>query len=341
MSNIDIETKREIISDLLSSLNAKLDGGRKNILVSECPYCGHKGYKYGIYIGKETDMKKFGSSNCFVCGRSSRTLEGTLEAIGRLDLLPTQSADLHSSLTDELHLFEDEIDDELVEIEMPRGYKRTRRNRYLKERGFNPDDFDYFPCGTNRGIERDLADYVIMEIIDNGKTVGYCARNVMSKEEIDDYNERHRYQIRRYLNSTENDFSKLLYNYDAVKQYETNTVILVEGCFDCIALNRKMELYDNPLAVPVATFGKKISDVQIFKLQSKGVEQVIIGYDNDHPETITTVADKLDKYFDVLIACLPDDCGAKDWDEADDKVVYNVFANGLKTIREFNMQATV
>lgn len=340
MSRIELDeiTKHEIAGDLLNTLeNAKLDGGRKNILVSECPFCGHRGFKYGIYIGKETSNKKFGSSNCFHCNKSFRTLEGTLEALGRMDLMPTRSADLDSELGDELHLFEDEIDDELIEIKMPKGYKRTMRNKYLKSRGFNADDFAYFPCGTNRGIERSLKDYVILEIIDNGRTVGYCARNTMSKDEIDQHNERNRYQIRRYMNSTENDFSKLLYNYDSVIQYETNTVILVEGCFDCIALNRKMELYENHRAVPVATFGKKISDIQIYKLQDKGVEQVIIGYDNDHPETISSVADKLDKYFDVLIACLPEDCGAKDWDEADGKDVYDVFAYGLKTVREFNL----
>lgn len=42
-----------------------------------------------------------------------------------------------------------------------------------------------------------------------------------------------KYKILRYRNSTENDFSKLLYNYDAVRKDGTNTVILAEGVFDC------------------------------------------------------------------------------------------------------------
>ena len=46
----------------------------------------------------------------------------------------------------------------------------------------------------------------------------------------------------RYRNSTENDFVKLLYNYDAVKEDETDTVIIVEGVFDAIALTRKLNL---------------------------------------------------------------------------------------------------
>ena len=41
--------------------------------------------------------------------------------------------------------------------------------------------------------------------------------------------------MRRYKNSTENEFMKLLYNYDTIIEGETDTVILVEGVFDVIA----------------------------------------------------------------------------------------------------------
>lgn len=77
----------------------------------------------------------------------------------------------------------------------------------------------------------------------------------------------------RYRNSTENDFVKLLYNYDSIIEDETDTVILVEGVFDVIALTRKLNLYNNPSVAVVATFGKKISDTQIYKLQAKGFIQ--------------------------------------------------------------------
>jgi DNA primase len=331
--------KKDLIESFLSDYQSKLDGGHKNVLFSECPFCGKSGFKFGIYVGPETKYKQFGSSNCFKCGTSHRTLEDTLLALRRPDLLPKETADLHSELSVDIDLFgEDEIDDGLVEIEMPEGYKRSYKESYLDKRGFDPDDYAYFPCGTNRSFIKDLADYVIFEIIDDGRKVGWVARNIKSKELIDELNARRRYQIRRYLNSTDNEFSKLLYNYDAIKSGQTRSVVLVEGCFDCIALNRKMELYDNNLIAPVATFGKKISDIQIYKLQAKGVEQVIVGYDNDHPESISKCAEILDQYFDVLIACLPNDDDAKDWDEADADVIYDVFAHGLQTIREFNLK---
>lgn len=335
--DLSVELQHQIAEELLFELDGKMDGGRKNILVQHCPFCGHSGYKYGIYVGTPTNYKKFGSSNCFHCGSRFRELRGTLEALCLSRLMPSETVDLGSSLTDEISLFDDEVDDDLVEISMPKGYKRCFKNPYLKSRGFNVDDYEYFPCGTNRNLDLKFADYVLLEVRDAGRLVGYIGRHIWDKDEIDRYNARHRYRIRRYNNSTENGFGKLLYNYDAIEAYKTRTVILCEGVFDVIALTRKLELYDNHAIVPVATFGKKVSEVQIYKLQSKGVEQVVLGYDADAKETSGHIAMQLDNYFDVTIADL-DIANGKDWDEMDEMSIYNVFANGLKTVREFNLE---
>lgn len=334
-SVMEYDEKQLMIDELLDSLvDAKLDGQRKNIIAT-CNWCGRE-KKFGVYIGPDKRNKKFGASHCFRCGKSFRTLRDTLIALGRNDLLPKETAELNGSLTDGLDLFDDELDDELKEIKMPRGYKRCYKNRYLKSRGFNADDYEYFPCGTNRGIERAYADYVLLEIRDAGRLVGFVGRNTMGKDEIDEYNLKHRYQILRYKNSTENEFAKLLYNYDAIVGGETRSVILCEGAFDVIALNRKLELYENKLIVPIASFGKKISEIQMYKLQEKGVEQVILGFDNDAKETTSQVAGLLEKYFDVLIADIPDGMG-KDWDEMGLDDIYDIFAYNLKTIAEFNL----
>ena len=45
----------------------------------------------------------------------------------------------------------------------------------------------------------------------------------------------------------------------------------------------------------------------------------------------------MEKYFDVLIADIPDGVG-KDWDEMDLEDIYDVFAFNLKTLREFNLE---
>ena len=101
-------------------------------------------------------------------------------------------------------------------------------------------------------------------------------------------------------------------------------------------MTRKLELYDIPDIVPVCTFGKKISDTQIYKLQEKGVETVVIGYDVDAKDTIIRVAQTLDSYFDTFIADIPQNVG-KDWDEMDEQQIYDVFCNNIKTIREFGL----
>lgn len=338
---ISREEKEWLIKELIAETHGHIDGSGKNIIVPTCPSCGKSGGKFGIYIGPETNKKKPFMSHCFKCGHTTKELKDLLDLIGRPDLMIEEKASFQPlDIPDFYKLEEDEIDDELIVINMPEGWKRCYRNPYLKERGFTIDDYTYFPVGTTRGLNFKFDNYVVFPIIDHGDTVGYVSRHIWSKDMIDEYNIQARrngkYEIRRYNNSTDNDFVKLLYNYDAIIEDETDTVVLVEGIFDAIALTRKLDLYDNPRIVPVASFGKKISQTQIYKLQSKGIKTVVIGYDNDARESIIKTASTLSEYFDIFIACLPD--GSKDWDDADFWTIYDVFASGLKTPNEFKMQ---
>lgn len=341
---MDKEEKQHIIDELAIELHAKLDGGRKNLIVETCPYCGHAGGKYGIYVGAETSNKKPFMAHCFSCGHSTRTLEELLKDIGRTDLMPTDIFDLKTAeRLDDFSFLEDEeneIDDKLCVVEMPDCYKRTYFNRYLKKRGFTEDDYEYFPVGTTRGYNFKFDDYVIFPIIDGGDTVGYVSRHIWDKRKIDEHNRKARhngeYQIMRYRNSTDNEFVRLLYNYDAIVEGETDTVIIVEGVFDVIALTRKLNLYDNHRIAIVATFGKKISDTQIYKIQSKGVETIVIGYDGDATESIKKTTEQLRPYFDVYVADIEDP--TQDFDSMDFWEIYDVFAFGLKTATEYKLQ---
>lgn len=339
---ISREEKEELIRELQSELHARLDGGRKNLIVPQCTWCGKQGGKQGIYVGPEKNGKIFGMVHCFSCGRTQKNINYFLDEIGRSDLKIMDSVSFEPVQVPEFFRVgeEDEIDDELGVVEMPDGWKRCFKNPYLKSRGFTADDYQYFPVGTTRGLNFKYDDYVIFPIYDEGDIVGYVSRHIWSKQDIDDYNDTARrngkYQIRRYNNSIENDFVKLLYNYDAVIEDETDTVILCEGIFDVIALTRKLELYDNHRIVPVCTFGKKISDTQIYKLQSKGVRDIIIGYDTDAADAINVAAEKLNEYFDnVMIAKLEGE--GKDYDEADFWDVYDAFAYNLYTPIEYKL----
>jgi DNA primase len=338
-------TKQEreyLISELSIELHAKPDGSNKNLIAPRCPYCGKEGGKFGVYIGKETDKKKLFVSHCFSCGHTTKDINQLLEDIGRPDLKLTETADFRpvTELSPFFQLEEgDEIDDELSVVDMPEGWKRCFKNPYLKERGFSSDDYDYFPVGTTRGLNFKFENYVVFPIIDNKDIVGYISRHIWSKDKIEEHNRKARragkYEIRRYNNSTENDFSKLLYNYDSVIGDETDTVIIVEGVFDVVALTRKLELYDNKQIAAVATFGKKISQTQIYKLQAKGVGTVVIGFDGDAVNAINNAASQLNEYFEIFIAYI--DVPDADFDSMDFWEIYDVFSSNLKTPVEYKL----
>ncbi len=340
IATMDKDSIDLITRELISELSASIDGGRKN-LICRCPYCGKDG-KFGIYIGPETTRKKPLMSHCFSCGKSNIDINFLLSDIGREDIAITDTIKLDTELDHKL-IFQidqqEEIDDELLVIAMPEYYKRTFNNAYLKTRGFVVDDYEYFPVGTTQLFNWKYKNYVIFPVIDQNEIVGYVSRHIWNKTEIDSYNRQAKrngeFQIRRFNNSLENDFIKLLYNYDAIIEDQTLRVIIVEGIFDVVALNRKLELYDCQHTAVVATFGKRISNTQIYKLQIKGVEEVILGYDGDAVEDIKKIATELSQYFKVLIADIPDP--SKDWEDLSTKEVEEIFNNGLKSPLEYKL----
>ena len=328
-----------IIEELKIELNGHFDGAGKNLIAEYCPYCG-KRHKFAVYVGKPTARKPLFASNCFSCQRSNRELAPLLEKLGRTDLIFEVTTRIEDSL-DTTPLLSDEgdaIDDTLEIIDLPKGYKRCYKNAYLKSRGFIADDYNYFPVGTTRGCNFKFDDYVILEIIDDDSLVGWVARHIWDKKKIERHNiaakRSGKFRIMRYKNSTENDFVKLLYNYDSIHEGETDTVIIVEGPFDVIALTRKMELYDNEKVSVVATFGKKISNTQIFKIQQKGVKTVVLAYDGDAVEAIKKTAQQLKPYFDVYIA---DIIGDKDFDEMTYEEIYDTFSNHIETPLDYSL----
>lgn len=327
-----------IIQELKIELNGHLDGSEKNLIAEFCPYCQKK-HKFAVYIGKPTPRKTLFASHCFSCGKSNRELNPLLEKLGRTDLIFEATTTLDAELEDSPLLLDntgDQIDDSLDIIKPPKGFKRCYKNNYLKSRGFNADDYEYFPVGTTRGCNFQFDDYVVFLIVDAGDIVGWVARHIWPKQDIEEYNRKAKrsgaFQLRRYKNSTENEFMKLLYNYDAIIEGETDTVIIVEGPFDVIALTRKLELYDNQRVAVIATFGKKISTTQIYKIQSKGVKTVVLAYDGDAVEAIKNTSQQLKSYFDTYIADIE---GDKDFDEMNYQEIYDTFAYGLRTPIEY------
>lgn len=340
--DLDFKEKVDLAEDLRQALGGKYDGSKKNIVAPECPFCGKTGGKFGIYVGQETRYKKPFMWNCFSCGKSGKSLKPLLFEIGRMDLLPTETTDLDKkiALEDEfkIGLFDDDDNVELVEVQLPKSYRRSFFNKYLSSRGFTYNDFNYFEAGETSMADMKFRNYIIFPIIENSVVVGYVARHTYSKQRIEEHNKISKNKILRYKNSTEedgNDFQHLLYNIDAVKEGITKTVILVEGAFDCIALTRKLNLYDNYTIAVCATFGKQVTDTKMVKLQDRGVENIVLGYDGDAKQFTAESANLLDEYFNVLIADI--ESREKDWDDLDVSEIYDIFTDKLKTPIEYNL----
>ena len=75
---LDREEYKHIVEELKLELHATYDGSGNNLLVPVCPYCGHEGNKFGIYVGKDNGRKKTFMSHCFSCGKSIVSLEQLL-----------------------------------------------------------------------------------------------------------------------------------------------------------------------------------------------------------------------------------------------------------------------
>ena len=75
--------------------------------------------------------------------------------------------------------------------------------------------------------------------------------------------------------------------------------------------------------------------MQIYKLQSKGVRTVVIGYDGDAVEAVKRAAERLSPYFEVFIADIAD--ADKDWDELSESEGYGIFAFRLLSVLEYKL----
>lgn len=297
----------EVWAELLEG--ASLDSRGKNV-VATCPFCG-RAAKFGVSIKKEGNPWQCLHARCGERGRAYKLLG----FLGRLDLLGEPTVDRARPLESIARRGGgyQELDLELEEVALPEGFRRVASHPYLEGRGFVDEDFFAFEVGTATDFR--FRDYVIFPVRDQGRVVGYVSRHVWEKGRIDRHNarvaaynrqlregEKKRYKLLRYRNSTDNETGRMLYNYDSIAQGRTHTVIVVEGIFDVINITRQLDLYEDSGIVVVACFGSKLSREQAYKLQLKGVRNLILFFDADAIDKVKESALELQKYFDVLVA---------------------------------------
>lgn len=294
---------KELKDEILSVLRNVIISGQRGWYLADCAYCG-KQQHMGVIFGTRVT-----SFVCFKCGEKG-TIYRLLKHIGKLSIIrDRETVHIDKPLENKLILknTDFEIDLTMDIKDLPLGFKRVNTNSYLESRGLTKQQFELFRIGFTN-IEPKLSNYAVFSIDnENGECVGYISRTTLSKEKIEKIEEKTGKKYLRYKNSLNTDFSKWLFGYNELSE-KTETVILVEGIFDKFNVDTLLKLYDGDEIKCCACFGKKISLAQIYRLQQKGIKNIIIIYDNDAVPESKKYAFELSKYFNVNVGF----CKAKD-----------------------------
>lgn len=295
--------------EIISSLGLK-PFGQKGWLRNgeECPYC-HKRGKWGIKFGDENHN----SFHCFICNKIT-SLRNYLYKVGKGDLAKNNFhvKELDSPLMS-IYVqreMEEEHDETVKECSLPHGLRLIEHDDYLKERGFLECHYKEFePCYTKSVLELKLHNYLIFKIKHGESVVGWLARSRYSKE-WHDKNLKESKELGippqlRYKNS-EDGFTGFLGGSNFIGE-NTDTVIVVEGLFDKVNIDRLLDLKHGDSMAVVFTFGKSISKDQIAIIQrNTNVKNIILMYDEDALQASKDSSFTLNKYFNVYVARITD-----------------------------------
>lgn len=288
---------------------------RRTEYITTCPFCGKEKH---FYVNLAT--LRFSCKKCWEEGGVYKLLsqfdklyllEGA--TIEQREVIP-KIRDLTTAAAEDVKL------EALPARKMPVGYKVCLHDAYLeRDRGLTPAVMKRYGLGRTHLMKR-YADYILIPVTTDGVITAFQGRYASKKVPPD---------ALRWRNDTGADFAKMLYGYDDI-QHPGVTVILVEGVFDKIAVDRRLRLDECDDVKCCATFGKKISDYQRAMLQRRGVRSVVLLYDFDAIKEIKKYAFELDKYFSTNIVFTT----KKDIDECNEAETLEVFER-LQRPRDF------
>lgn len=315
-----MKSNKGIHYDLLKSLlDNPVDGPKKHI-ISDCPHCGKPDHFYINSVSGLWDCKK--------C-KENGNLDQLLYFLGRIDLIDNFQPDV-DVYDIKGKLFESEEEDDLnvpdiklndLQIRLKKNedvfesakFKPIKKSNYLQSRGFGDIDFEFYKIGKISHWK--MNGYLFFLICEGDKPKGYLGRWSLKRPN----------KI-KYRNS-ETDFSKLLMGFDEIED-NTKTVILVEGIFDKINIDRHLELQKNSSIKCLVTFGKSISDKQLLKLRKTNIMKIILFYDPDAIKEIKKYVSSISNYFEVWVAFSYD----KDAGDLNKKELFKVLSNLEKPI---------
>lgn len=303
------------LRDLL--VNPKLNN--RGQYICDCIFCGKESH---MYVNKETQL-----FDCKKCGEHGNIYK-ILKQLDKTYLLEGSTVEVRETIQSIRKLISESLEEELETLKdlpivnLPAGWKiPLTSTKYLLSRGITSEDCKRYKIGTTN-LYHKYKDYVLIPIYDNKKIRGFVGRygsKIVPKGKL------------RYNNSAGTKFSELLFGYDEITN-KTLTVILVEGIFDKIKVDKVLRLNDGDEIKCVCTFGKKISKEQIKKIILKGVTNVVLLYDFDAIKDIKKYGLELEYNFFTSIIYTSD---KKDIDEyTDDEEALKVFMN-LKKPRDF------
>lgn len=308
-----------ISDDELKDLLINPKPTRSGQYIADCPLCGKSQH---FYISRKTQM--WDCKKCHSYGSIYKLLRlldktyllagSTVENKERIESIREMTQELVSNDDTELS--------DMPVKKMPVGWKVSAKStKYLLSRGITPEDCKRYNIGAT-DMFRKYENYVLIPVYDGGEIRGFLGRYGARKVPDNKL---------RYNNSIGTEFAELLFGYDEITD-NTSTVILVEGVFDKIAVDKVLHLWDGEEVKCVCTFGKKISDKQMKKLMLKGVTNVILLYDFDAIKEIKKYGLELEKYFVTSITYTSD---KKDIDECSEDEALEVFTHLMKP-RDFN-----
>lgn len=315
---------------LKNLVGGRLDSSGKNLIYAKCPFCGH--LEFGISLD---DNHLFGCFRKKHCGETGNIYK-LLSYLRKYELLEDEQQPVNIDVI-EVHDFNKKVlynEDDLIlptRKNIVPGFKRIFQHSYLDERGFT--FYNKYKVGITKVIH-DLKEYIIFLIEDNFEVKAYVARSLKSKDEIDANNNAGKKFIKRYVNSENTDFTKLLLGYDEIIPGHTKEVILVEGAFSKFNIDKLYNLDDQVKRKCCCTFGAKFSEEQTIKLKSKGIENIIFLFDPDVVQVIKKDSCKAVQYFsDVKIGFI--ELEDKDPADLDITELNKVFANLYHPLKFF------
>lgn len=288
---------------------------RRTEYITKCPFCGKESH---FYVNVNT--LRFSCKKCWEEGGVYKLLS-QFDKLYLLEGATIEDREVISKIRDlTTSVAEDVKLEPLPPRKMPVGYKVCLHDTYLeRDRGLTPDVMKRYAIGRTKLVRR-YADYILIPVTTDGVITAFQGRYASKKVPPG---------ALRWRNDTGADFAKMLYGYDDIKTSGA-TVILVEGVFDKIAVDRRLRLDDCDDVKCCATFGKKISDYQRAMLQKKSVRAVVLLYDFDAIKEIKKYAFELDKYFSTNIVFTT----KKDIDECNEAETLEVFER-LQRPRDF------